>query len=74
MPQMPNDAAAEKAGSTEHGDGATVRCRHDSNSSVYVGASHVLPRNPTTRSSNRSILPTDLLDHLAHDWTGARWL
>ena len=23
---MPNDAAAEKAGSAEHGDGATVRC------------------------------------------------
>ena len=28
---MPNDAAAEKAGSAEHGDGATVRCYHDSN-------------------------------------------
>src|ERR1700730_10243341 len=25
---MPNDAAAEKAGSAEHGDGATVRCHH----------------------------------------------
>jgi hypothetical protein len=33
---MPNDAAAEKAGSAEHGDGATVRCHHDSNSPVYV--------------------------------------
>jgi hypothetical protein len=29
---MPNDAAAEKAGSTEHGDGAIVRYHHDSNS------------------------------------------
>ena len=28
---MPSDAAAEKAGSAEHGDGATVRCYHDSN-------------------------------------------
>src|ERR1700737_915686 len=39
---MPNDAAAEKAGSAEHGDGATVRCHHDSNSPVHVGASHCL--------------------------------
>jgi hypothetical protein len=29
--QMPNDAATEKAGSAEHDDGATVRCRHGSN-------------------------------------------
>src|ERR1700730_13775676 len=35
---MPNNAAAEKAGSTEHSDGATVRCHHDSNSPVHVGA------------------------------------
>ena len=28
---MPNDAAPEKAGSAEHGDGATGRCYHDSN-------------------------------------------
>jgi hypothetical protein len=28
---MPSDAAPEKAGSAEHGDGATVRCYHDSN-------------------------------------------
>jgi hypothetical protein len=28
--QMPNDAAAEKAGSAEHGDGPIVRCHHDS--------------------------------------------
>src|SRR6185295_19388443 len=34
---MPNDAAAEKARSAEHGDGATVRYHHD-NSPVYVGA------------------------------------
>ena len=27
---MPNDAAAEKAGSAEHGDGLIVRCHHDS--------------------------------------------
>src|SRR6266404_7816366 len=31
MAQMPSDAAPEKAGSAEHGDGATVRCYHDSN-------------------------------------------
>jgi hypothetical protein len=36
---MPNDAAAEKAGSAEHGDGATVRCHHDSNSLIHVIAS-----------------------------------
>src|SRR5260370_39945193 len=54
---MPNHAAAEKAGSTKHGDGATVRCHHDSNSPVYVGASHCLrSRKPSGRSSNRSIL------------------
>jgi hypothetical protein len=29
---MPNNAAAEKAGSTEHSDGAIVRRHHDSNS------------------------------------------
>src|SRR6476659_9422436 len=46
--QMPNDAAAEKAGSAEHGDGATVRCHHDSNSPVYIRASHCLDsRNPS---------------------------
>jgi len=27
---MPNDAAAEKAGSAEHGDGPIGRCHHDS--------------------------------------------
>src|SRR5258705_1052556 len=54
---MPNDAATEKAGSAEHGDGATVRCHHDSNSPVHVGASHCLwSRDPSGRSSNRSIL------------------
>src|SRR5436190_6306675 len=31
---MPNDAAAEKARSAEHGDGTTVRYHHDSNSPV----------------------------------------
>jgi hypothetical protein len=45
---MPNDAAAEKAGSAEHGDGASVRCHHDSNPPVYIGASHTLwSRNPS---------------------------
>jgi hypothetical protein len=34
--EMPNDAAAEKAGSAEHGDGALVRGRHGSNSPVQV--------------------------------------
>jgi hypothetical protein len=33
---MPNDAAAEEAGSAEHGDGLIVRCRHDSNSPIQV--------------------------------------
>jgi hypothetical protein len=33
---MPNDAAAEKPGSAEHGDGATVRCHHGSNSPIHV--------------------------------------
>ncbi len=54
---MPNDAVTEKAGSAEHGDGATVRCHHDSNSPVHVGASHCLwSKDPSGRSSNRSIL------------------
>jgi len=35
---MPNDAAAEKAGSAEHGDGAIVRCHHDSNSPTHLGS------------------------------------
>src|SRR6266481_3805501 len=39
---MPNDASAEKAGSAKHGDGATVRCHHDSNSPVYVGSFSLL--------------------------------
>jgi hypothetical protein len=54
---MPNDAAAEKSGSAEHSDGATVRCHHESNSPVDVGASHCLWwRDPSGRSSNPSIL------------------
>jgi len=32
LAQMPNDAAAEKPGSAEHGDGALVRDRHGSTS------------------------------------------
>ena len=32
--QTPNDAAAEKSGSAEHGDGATTRCSHVSNLQV----------------------------------------
>src|SRR6476620_2852672 len=51
---MPNDVAAEKAGSTEHGDGATVRCQHDSNSPVNVGASHSRQRLASMHSSWRS--------------------
>jgi hypothetical protein len=31
---MPNDAAAEKAGSAEHGDGPIVRCHHGFNSPI----------------------------------------
>src|SRR6202011_6190725 len=34
--QTPNDAAAEKASSAEHGDGATAPGRHGSNSPVHV--------------------------------------
>jgi len=33
---MPNDAAAEKAGSAEHGDNPIVRCHHHSNSSIHA--------------------------------------
>jgi hypothetical protein len=36
--QMPNDSAAEKAGSAEHDDGAIVRCQHDSSSPIHVGS------------------------------------
>src|SRR5262249_42177568 len=36
--QMPNDAAAEKAGSAEYDDRAIVRCHHDSNSPIDVGS------------------------------------
>src|SRR5262245_44766537 len=32
LAEMPHDAAAEKPGSPEHGDGALVRDRHDSTS------------------------------------------
>ncbi|MEA2264011.1 MAG: hypothetical protein QOJ51_6836 [Acidobacteriaceae bacterium] len=34
--QVPNDTAAEKTGSAEHGDGAIGRCYHDSNSPIHV--------------------------------------
>ena len=51
---MPNDAAAEKAGSAEHGDGATVRCHHDSNSPVHVGASHCLGCEEPIRAIEQS--------------------
>jgi hypothetical protein len=42
--QMPNDAAAEKSGATEHGDDATVRCHHDSHSPVHLAESLTLNR------------------------------
>ena len=35
---MPNYTAAEKAGSAEHGDGAAIRCHHDSNSPIRAGS------------------------------------
>jgi hypothetical protein len=35
---MPNDAAAEKAGSAKHGDGAICRYRHNSNSPIRAGS------------------------------------
>jgi hypothetical protein len=50
---MPNDAAAEKPGSAEHGDGAIVRGCHGSNSPVHVGAIS------TYGSGNMDGLPTD---------------
>jgi hypothetical protein len=53
---MPNDAAAEKAGSAEHGDGATVRCHHDSNRQLCRSFSLLVVKEPSGRSSNRSIL------------------
>src|SRR6266446_6130074 len=49
---MPNDAAAKKAGPAEHGDGAIVRCHHDSNSPVLSKLSH---------ACCRGILPGDAL-------------
>jgi hypothetical protein len=39
---MPNDAAAEKAGSAEHGDDAIIRCHHDSNSPIHVESNGAL--------------------------------
>ena len=36
--QMPNDTAAEKAGSAEHGDGTIGRSHHDSNSPIHAGS------------------------------------
>ena len=38
LTEMPNDAAAEKTGSTENGNGAIVHGRRSSNSSTHAGA------------------------------------
>jgi hypothetical protein len=46
---MPNDAAAEKAGSAEHGNGPIIRCHHDPNSPIHVepdGPSDAVGRPP----------------------------
>src|SRR5438046_605175 len=43
---MPNDAAAEKAGSAEHGDGATVRCHHNSNRQLCRSFSLLVVKEP----------------------------
>jgi hypothetical protein len=50
--QMSNNAATEKPGSAEHGDGATVCCYHDSNR--QLGWSFSL-NHLSGRSSNRPI-------------------
>src|SRR5258705_11193191 len=49
---MRNEAAPKKAGPAEHGDGAIVRCHHDSNSPVLSKLSH---------ACCRGILPGDAL-------------
>ena len=52
---MPHNAAAKKAGSSEPGDGATVRCHHGSNSPIHVVASYCLEaRDLSGRSSSHS--------------------
>ncbi len=40
MAQTLNDAAAEKSGSAEYGDGAPAGSDHVSNSQVHVGVFH----------------------------------
>jgi hypothetical protein len=59
LTEMPNDAAAEKPGSAEHGDGALVRVRHGSNSPAYVGADSAAPSDgmPTDCRPRRGNVP-----------------
>src|SRR5712692_9204877 len=63
LTEMSNDAAAEKPGSAEHGDGALVRGRHGSNSPAYVGAEmprpsrlrcRLIETNPGCRAMKRA--------------------
>ena len=53
---MPNDAAAEKSGSAEHGDGTTVRCHHNKFASLCRSFSLRVVEEPSRRSSSRSTL------------------
>ncbi len=55
---MPNDAAAEKASSAEHGDGAAARCHDDSNSPIHVGISLTMVVEGPIRALEQ---PDDLL-------------
>ena len=48
---MPNDAAAEKAGSAEHGDGAIVRCQHDSDPPIHVESNSAKPAQMPRRTA-----------------------
>src|ERR1700730_15056870 len=81
---MPNDAVAEKAGTAEHGDGATVRCHHDSNSPMLVVEEPIQaieqpinladesaqPSGPTTRPSEVTLIGSNFERRL--EWRTAR--
>jgi hypothetical protein len=66
---MPNDAAAEKASSAEHGDSATARCHHDSDSPVHVGVSLTLVVEGPIRALEQ---PDDLLAMMTSSFSCAR--
>jgi hypothetical protein len=69
MAQAPNDVAAEKSGSAEHDDGATTRYHQDSNSPVYVGASHCLGRG--THPGDRAIIRHDEVHRQRCGWAAS---